>query len=116
MSGGETSQQQAEPPTENKDGEPQFQSVTDGGKTTEQDGAAQASPESKTEKNDTVRPDAGNKPGSQKVSSAADGTGRDTKAPKTGDENNLLLWSVLLVISSSRMISFFQKKASTSLH
>lgn len=116
VSGGETSQQQAEPPTENKDGEPQFQSVTDGGKKTEQDGAAQASPESKTEQNDTVQPDVGNKPGSQKVSSAADGTGKDTKAPKTGDENNLLLWSVLLVISSSRMISFFQKKASTSLY
>lgn len=124
VSEGDSSQQQAEPPAGNTDGKPQFQPVTDGGKTTEQDGSAQASPETTAEQNDeaqsgsdntaeqndTVQPDAGDKPGSQKVPSAADKTGKDTKAPKTGDENNLLLWSILLVISASRMTGFFRKK------
>lgn len=118
------SQQQAEPSTRGTAGEPQFQSVTgeaeqreqdgsaqsDSKNTAEQNGASQSGSENTTEQSSTVQADAGNKTGSQKVSSTADGTGKDVKAPKTGDESHLLLWSVLLMASLSKMICFFQRR------
>ena len=38
------------------------------------------------------------------------GNGQERKAPKTGDESNLMLWSILFVISMSGMISVIQRK------
>ena len=88
--------------------EPVFQPAADAGKTSNQKGAGQAENGS------------GNISEASGSSNAGHNTSNESaqarKAPRTGDESNLILWSVLFVLSASGMLSVIQRKKEWCRH
>lgn len=82
--------------------EPVFQPAAGAGRTADQNSAVQAANGAGNTNTSSASANAGQ--------NASDGDGKDRRAPRTGDESSLMLWSVLFVMSASGIVSVLQRK------
>ena len=82
--------------------EPVFQPAAGAGRTADQNSAVQAANGAGNTNTSSASANAGQ--------NASDGDGKERRAPRTGDESSLMLWSVLFVMSASGIVSMLQRK------